>query len=426
MKTLYERSREVMPPVAGRSTKLGVASANGCYVTCEDGETYLDFASGVAVNNFGHNHPAIVEAIREQLDKAVHVGHNVAYYEPYVTLAEKLVEISGGDNMVYFSNSGGEANDGAIKLAKHYTKRLCVISFKNAFHGRTIGCTAITTSSSTYRKHYDAIAGHYFADYAYCYRCPFGKEQGKCAMECVKQFDEIFETQVSPDMVAAMIVEPIQGEGGYIVPPKEFLQGLRDICDKYGILLIFDEVQAGNGRTGNYYAQQTLGVKPDIFTTAKALGGGIPISAIIGKKKVMQTWTPGAHGGTFGGNPLACAAGLACIKLMEEGGLENCRKRGAYLIKCLKGLQGKYPDAVGDVRGAGLMVAIEIVKDKDTKEPYSELAAKILEEALEKKIILLNAGRHKNVVRFIAPAIVTEAEIDRVISSIDETLRKNK
>ena len=422
MKTLYERSLAVMPPVAGRATKLGIVEARGCYVVDEEGRKYLDFASGVAVNNFGHNHPAIVAAAKEQVDKAIHIGHNVAYYEPYVTLAEKLVEKTGGDTMVYFSNSGGEANDGAVKLAKYVTRRNCVISFKNAFHGRTIGCTALTTSSAKYRKYYDSISGHYFADYAYCYRCPFRQERCSCQMECVRQFEEIFTRQVDPEVVAAMILEPVQGEGGYIVPPKEFLQGLREICDKHGVMLIFDEVQAGNGRTGAFYAHQALGVKPDIFTTAKALGGGFPISAIVAKKTVMEQWPAGAHGGTFGGNPVACAAGLASMKLLEEGGLENCRKMGAYFIDKLKDLQEKYPKVIGDVRGLGLMIAIEMVGEG--KEPDGELAGRIVSEALENGIILLKAGFHNNVVRFIAPSIVQEAEIDRVIESIDGTLAK--
>ena len=424
MKTLYERCIEVMPPCSGRATKVGAVSAQGMYITTEDGKQMLDFASGVAVNQFGHNHPAIVEAAKTQIDKGIHYGHNVVYYDPYVTLAEKLVEITGGDTMVYFSNSGGEANDGAIKLAKFVTKRHCVIAFKNSFHGRTIGCSAITASNSKYRQNYDCISGIYFADYAYCYRCPFYKEKGKCNMECLKQFDDMFNKLVNPQTVAAMIIEPVQGEGGYIVPPKEFLQGLREICTKHGIMLIFDEVQAGNGRCGDYYAHMALGVTPDIFTTAKALGGGFPISAVIAKKEIMQKWEAGAHGGTFGGNPVACAAGLAVFKLLEDGGLANCKKMGTYFIEKLNGIQEKHPDVVGDVRGLGLMIGMEMVYPD--RSPNTQLAAKILADAFENNIILLNAGFDKNVVRFIAPLTVTEKEIDKVINSISETLEKNK
>ncbi len=424
MKTLYERCQEVMPPCSGRATKLGVVASEGMYVTTEDGRKMLDFASGVAVNQFGHNHPEIVAAAKAQMDKGVHYGHNVLYYDPYVTLAEKLVEVTGGDTMVYFSNSGGEANDGAVKLAKFVTKRHCVIAFRNSFHGRTIGCSAITASNSKYRQNYDCISGIYFADYAYCYRCPFHQEKETCHMECVKQFDELFNKLVNPQTVAAMILEPVQGEGGYIVPPKEFLQGLREICTKHGIMLIFDEVQAGNGRCGEYYAHMAHGVTPDIFTTAKALGGGFPLSAVIAKKEIMQMWEAGAHGGTFGGNPIACAAGLAVFKLLENGGLENCKKMGAYFMQKLADLQKKYPEVIGDVRGLGLMIGIEMVKAD--KSPNTELAGKILADALDNGIILLNAGFDKNVVRFIAPIIVTEKEIDKVVESIEGTLQKNK
>lgn len=424
MKTLYERSTAVMPPVAKRATELGIVSANGCYVQTEDGKSYLDFASGVAVNNFGHNHPDIVAAAKKQLDSAIHVGHNVAYYEPYVSLAERLVEITGGNTMVYFSNSGGEANDGAIKLAKYVTKRPAVIAFTNSFHGRTIGCTAITGSSAKYRKHYDSVSGVYFAEYAYCYRCPFGKEKKTCNMECVKQFEDIFNKLVDPEVVAAIILEPLQGEGGYIVPPKEFLEGIRSICDTHGIMMIFDEVQAGNGRCGDYYAHMVHGVYPDIFTTAKALGGGFPLSAIVAKKEIMEQWPAGAHGGTFGGNPVACAAAQAVLGLLEDGGLNQCNKMGSYFMQKLDGLQKKYPDLVGDVRGLGLMLAIELA-DPD-KTPNSELAAKIIRDALENNIILLGAGYYRNVVRFIAPIIVTEKQIDQVIDSIDTTLSNYK
>lgn len=421
MKTLYERSIEVMPPISGRATKVGAVSAKGCYMKTEDGRTLLDFASGVAVNVLGHNHDAVVEAAVKQINTMIHAGHNVVYYEPYVTLAEKLVEATGGDTMVYFSNSGAEANDGAIKLAKYVTKRPAVIAFKNSFHGRTIGCTALTASSAKYRKYTaDSLAGIYFADYAYCYRCPFHQKKESCHMECLSQFDEIFESLVDPEIVAAIMLEAVQGEGGYIVPPVEFLQGLRAICDKHGIMLIFDEVQSGFGRTGNLYAWQTFGVRPDIFSTAKALGGGFPLSAIIGKKEIMSQWSAGAHGGTFGGNPVACAASLAVLKILQESALENCRNMGKYFIEKLSVLQSKYPKVIGDVRGIGLMVAMEMIDEEG--RPNEPLTTKIQQKALERNVLLLTAGNKKNIVRFIAPAIVTEKEIDRAISAIDEIL----
>lgn len=420
MKTLFERCMEVMPPMAARATGMGVTSAKGCYVISEDGREILDFASGVAVCNVGHNHDDVVAAAKNQIDKMIHAGHNVVYYEPYVTLAEKLVELTGGDTMVYFSNSGAEANDGAIKLAKYVTKRPAVIAFKNSFHGRTIGCTAITASSAKYRKHYDSVSGIYFAEYANCYRCPFQQQKGSCKYECVSQFDELFESLVDPEVVAAIILEPVQGEGGYIVPPIEFLKGIREICDKHGIMMIYDEIQTGFGRTGNLYAYQTFGVKPDILTSAKGLGGGFPLSAIIAKKEIMQQWPSGAHGGTFGGNPVACAASMATIKILQEGALDNAKKMSKYFMEKLNALQAKYPAVIGEVRGAGLMIGMEMVKN--SKEPNPELTKAILTEALKRNVLFLSCGHSKNIVRFIAPTIVTEIEIDRAIQVIDEIL----
>lgn len=422
MKSMYDRCMAVMPQVAARATKLGVVDSEGCYLYTEDGRKVLDLASGVAVNNLGAKNPRVVEAIKKQLDTMIHVGHNVVYNMSYVELAEKLVELTGGDTKVYFSNSGAEANEGAIKLAKYVTGRPGVISFKNSFHGRTIGCVSVTGSSSAYRKYYEPLLPSvYWADYANCYRCPFGREKGKCAMECLSQFDTIFGKLIDPECVAAIIVEPVQGEGGYIVPEKAFLEGLRKICDKHGIMLIFDEVQTGIGRTGELYAYQTFGVKPDILTSAKALGGGIPLSAVIAKKEIMDKWPAGAHGGTFGGNPLACAAALETLRTIDEDGLlDNCKKMGSYFKTRLMELKDKYPNVIGDVRGVGLMIAMEIV-DEDGK-PDAKMTAEIKEKALDRDVLLLTCGSDHNVVRFIAPLIITEKEIDIVIDVIDDIL----
>ncbi len=422
MKSMYDRCMAVMPQVAARATKLGVVDSEGCYLYTEDGRKVLDLASGVAVNNLGAKNPRVVEAIKKQLDTMIHVGHNVVYNMSYVELAEKLVELTGGDTKVYFSNSGAEANEGAIKLAKYVTGRPGVISFKNSFHGRTIGCVSVTGSSSAYRKYYEPLLPSvYWADYANCYRCPFGREKGKCAMECLSQFDTIFGKLIDPECVAAIIVEPVQGEGGYIVPEKAFLEGLRKLCDKHGIMLIFDEVQTGIGRTGELYAYQTFGVKPDILTSAKALGGGIPLSAVIAKKEIMDKWPAGAHGGTFGGNPLACAAALETLRIIDEDGLlDNCKKMGSYFKTRLMELKDKYPNVIGDVRGVGLMIAMEIV-DEDGK-PDAKMTAEIKEKALDRDVLLLTCGSDHNVVRFIAPLIITEKEIDIVIDVIDDIL----
>ena len=424
MESLYERCMKVMPPVVKRATTMGVTKGEGCYLWSEDGRKILDFASGVAVCNLGHNHPQVVEAAEKQMKELIHGGHNVVYYESYVRLAERLVELTGGDTMVYFSNSGAEANEGAIKLAKYVTKRPGIIAFRGSFHGRTLATTSLTSSSSAYRKNYEGLLPSvYFAEYPYLYRTPYEMKDGKCPKEYFEQFENIFHTLIDPSMVAAIMMEPVQGEGGYIVPDKEFVQYVREICDKYGILLIFDEVQSGMGRTGKLFAYEHFGVKPDILTSAKGIANGFPLSAVIGKKEIMEQWPAGAHGGTFGGNPVACAAANAVLDELTDGGmLDNAAKMGDYFKEKLFALQKKYPSVIGDVRGLGLMLAMEMVHPDKT--PDADITTAIRTKALEKGLLLLGCGTNHNIVRFIAPTIVTEKEIDIAINIIDECLKE--
>lgn len=424
MESLYERCMKVMPPVVKRATTMGVTKGEGCYLWSEDGRKILDFASGVAVCNLGHNHPKVVEAAEKQMKELIHGGHNVVYYESYVRLAERLVELTGGDTMVYFSNSGAEANEGAIKLAKYVTKRPGIIAFRGSFHGRTLATTSLTSSSSAYRKNYEGLLPSvYFAEYPYLYRTPYEMKDGKCPKEYFEQFENIFHTLIDPSMVAAIMMEPVQGEGGYIVPDKEFVQYVREICDKYGILLIFDEVQSGMGRTGKLFAYEHFGVKPDILTSAKGIANGFPLSAVIGKKEIMEQWPAGAHGGTFGGNPVACAAANAVFDELTDGGmLDNAAKMGDYFKEKLFALQKKYPSVIGDVRGLGLMLAMEMVHPDKT--PDADITTAIRTKALEKGLLLLGCGTNHNIVRFIAPTIVTEKEIDIAINIIDECLKE--
>lgn len=424
MESLYERCMKVMPPVVKRATTMGVTKGEGCYLWSEDGRKILDFASGVAVCNLGHNHPKVVEAAEKQMKELIHGGHNVVYYESYVRLAERLVELTGGDTMVYFSNSGAEANEGAIKLAKYVTKRPGIIAFRGSFHGRTLATTSLTSSSSAYRKNYEGLLPSvYFAEYPYLYRTPYEMKDGKCPKEYFEQFENIFHTLIDPSMVAAIMMEPVQGEGGYIVPDKEFVQYVREICDKYGILLIFDEVQSGMGRTGKLFAYEHFGVKPDILTSAKGIANGFPLSAVIGKKEIMEQWPAGAHGGTFGGNPVACAAANAVLDELTDGGmLDNAAKMGDYFKEELFALQKKYLSVIGDVRGLGLMLAMEMVHPDKT--PDADITTAIRTKALEKGLLLLGCGTNHNIVRFIAPTIVTEKEIDIAINIIDECLKE--
>lgn len=424
MESLYERCMKVMPPVVKRATTMGVTKGEGCYLWSEDGRKILDFASGVAVCNLGHNHPKVVEAAEKQMKELIHGGHNVVYYESYVRLAERVVELTGGDTMVYFSNSGAEANEGAIKLAKYVTKRPGIIAFRGSFHGRTLATTSLTSSSSAYRKNYEGLLPSvYFAEYPYLYRTPYEMKDGKCPKEYFEQFENIFHTLIDPSMVAAIMMEPVQGEGGYIVPDKEFVQYVREICDKYGILLIFDEVQSGMGRTGKLFAYEHFGVKPDILTSAKGIANGFPLSAVIGKKEIMEQWPAGAHGGTFGGNPVACAAANAVLDELTDGGmLDNAAEMGDYFKEKLCALQKKYPSVIGDVRGLGLMLAMEMVHPDKT--PDADITTAIRTKALEKGLLLLGCGTNHNIVRFIAPTIVTEKEIDIAINIIDECLKE--
>lgn len=421
-KSMHERCEAVIPKAAGRSTTLGVVNSEGCYVYTEDGRKVLDFASGVAVCNLGHRHPKVVEAAKNQMDTMIHVGHNVVYYESYVKLAERLVELTGGDTMVYFSNSGAEANEGAMKLAKYTTGRPAIIAFQNSFHGRTLACASVTASNAKYRKNYEPLLpAVYFAQYPKVKSDATDLEKKEAVKQALDSVHNLFEKLVDPEMVAAIMVEPVQGEGGYIIPPAEFLQGLRKLCDEHGILLLFDEVQSGMGRTGQLFAYQTLGVRPDILTSAKAIASGFPLSAVIAKREIMERWPSGAHGGTFGGNPVSCAAGLATLEaITQEGFLENSRKMGQYFLEGLHQLQTKYPQIIYDVRGLGLMIAMEIASPDGA--PDAAKTDEIQRKALEQNVMLLTCGSDHNVVRFIAPLIVTETEIDLALKVMDSVL----
>jgi len=419
--SLAERCKKVMPPMAGRATDLGIVKGEGCYLYTEDNRKVLDFASGIAVCQLGHCHPKVIAAAEKQMHTLIHACHNVMYYDPYVTLAEKLVELTGGNKKVYFANSGAEANEAALKLAKFATRRPAIISMKNAFHGRTLATASITTSNAAYRKYYEPmLPSIYFAEYPNLYRTPYQMKDGACPKEYMTQFDDIFQKIVDPSLVAAIIMEPIQGEGGYIVPPVEWLRYVREICDKHGILLIFDEVQSGFGRTGNLFAWQTLGVEPDIFTSAKGIGGGFPLSAVFGKTEIMDKWDRGAHGGTFGGNPVSCAASMAVLDVLyNDGALENCRKMGEVVRGEMYQLQKKYPQ-IGDVRGVGLMNAIEFVKED--KSPDGALCSAVIKNCLDRDLLLLACGSDHNVIRVIPPLIVDEPIIRQAFGIMDEAI----
>ncbi|WP_230203620.1 aspartate aminotransferase family protein [Bacillus massiliigorillae] len=416
--SLYERSLAVLPPVAKRATTLGITKAKGSYVTSEDGKEYLDFACGIGVTNVGHNHPVVIERAKKQMDDIIHVGHGVVYYPSYIELAENLNRLNGGNRKVYFSNSGAEAVEGAIKLAKKVTKRSGIISFKRSFHGRTVGAMTVTASNAGYRQDYEGLMPSvYYAEYPYAARTGLSDEAE--TKRCLDSLQEIFQMLIAPNQVAAIIMEPVQGEGGYIVPPKSFVESIRKICDEYGIVLIFDEIQAGFGRTGKMFAWQHFDVQPDILTLAKGIANGFPLSAIVAHADLMDQWTVGSHGGTYGGNPVSCAAALAVIELLEGGLIENAAKMGDYFKSQLVKLQHNYPQ-IADVRGLGLMIGMEIL-NVDGK-PDANAVNLIQEKALEKGLLILTCGTDKNVVRFIPPTSVSKEEIDQALAVIREVI----
>lgn len=418
--SLYKRSLKLFPPVAGRATHLGIAKGEGAYLWDEHGKKYLDFASGVAVVNCGHNHPYVVQKAKEQIDQLIHGGHNVVYYPSYIKLAEKLIDLVGSDYKVYFSNSGAEANEAAIKLAKQVSGRPGIISFKRSFHGRTLATTTLTASNAKYRRHYEGLLPSvYYAEYPYAIRTGLSEQEE--VDRCLGQLEEIFHYLIEPEEVACIILEPMQGEGGYVPAPASFIRALRKICDEHGISLIFDEVQTGFGRTGKMFAYEHFNVKPDILTAAKGIANGFPLSACVAKTELMDKWPAGTHGGTFGGNPVSCAASLAVIELLENELIDHCAKMGGYFVEKLQELKEKHAEIL-DVRGLGLMLGMEFA-DKDGA-PNPELTILVKEKALEKGLILLTCGVDKNVIRFIPPLIVNEEQIDQAIEIVSESLRE--
>lgn len=417
--SLFERAKAVLPPAAGRATNIGVVKGEGAYLIAEDGRRYLDFASGVAVTNVGHNHPRVVAAVKDQIDDLIHGGHNVVYYPSYVELAEKINELTGGSNKVYFSNSGAEANEGAVKLAKKVTKRPAVIAFKRAFHGRTLAAASLTASDSLYRKDYEGLLPSvYHTEYPYPFRSGLSGEAE--TERCIRQLEELFQLQIDPEMVAAIIMEPIQGEGGYIVPPASFVRRIREICDEHGILLIFDEIQTAFGRTGKMFAYEHFGVKPDILTLAKGIASGFPLSAVVASRELMDQWLAGTHGGTYGGNPVACAASLATIELLEDGLLENAMQMGDYFRERLLKVQRDL-NIRGEVRGLGLMIGFEFVNADGS--PNSSIVGDLRSRCIEDGLLLLACGTDKNVIRFIPPTIVTKEQIDEAITILSKHLK---
>jgi len=411
------------PSMAKDHPNLPVVKAEGCYYYGADGRTYLDFTSGIAVENVGHRHPKVVQAIKDGADHLIHGPSGVIIYESILKLAYELQQIMPGklDNF-FFANSGTEAIEGGIKLAKYVTKRPYVVSFTGCFHGRSMGALSVSTSKSKYRKHMQPSWLTYQLPYAHPDDLPEGADPKVFFPEKLERdIEKLFNHQVTPEEVACIILEPVLGEGGYIIPPKEWLAKVREICDRHGILLIFDEVQTGFGRTGNWFAAQTFGVTPDIMAVAKGIAAGLPLSATVASKELMDQWPLGTHGTTFGGNPLACSAALASIEVLkEEHLLENAQKLGAYALEELDKLKQKHP-VIREVRGVGLMIGIELM-DPKTKNPDGKAVMEVLDDCLKQGVLFYLCGNSGEVIRMIPPLTVTKEQIDEGIKVLDQAL----
>jgi 4-aminobutyrate aminotransferase len=412
------------PTMAKDFPNLPVVKSEGYFYIGADGKKYLDFTSGIATENTGHRHPKIMAAIKEQVDRLVHGPIGIINYESILLLAKKLKAILPEPlDCFFFGNSGAEAIEGAVKLARHVTKRPYVISFIGGFHGRTMGALSLTTSKSKYRRNLPVGANlTYQLPYAQISETPDGFDHDEYwSQQVEKDFRRLFNHLVSPDEVAAVLLEPVLGEGGYVVPPKAWLQKIREICDQHGILLIFDEVQTGFGRTGDWFAANRFQVTPDIMAIAKGIASGLPLSATVASRTLMEQWDIGSHSTTFGGNPVACAAGCATIDVLKEEGLvENARILGDYALKKLMDLKEKHP-AIGDVRGIGLMLGIKIVHP-ETGEPNGKGLMNILNKCLQKGVIFYLSGNQGEVIRMIPPLTIDKKHLDLGISLLDEAV----
>jgi len=383
---------------------------SGATVEDETGRRFLDFSAGIASCNIGYSHPRVLAAVTEQLAAYQHTG-SVYYHEPLVRLSETLATMLPGDlGMFFFGNAGAEAVEGAIKLARYTTGRPGIIAFTGAFHGRTLGALSLTTAAARYRSKYRPLLPEvYHAPFPYCFRCPLQKNPATCGIACADYLEQIlFRHSITPEEVAAIIIEPIQGEGGYIPVPVDFMKRLRVLCDRYGMLLVVDEVQCGMGRTGKWWACEHAGIIPDIVAIGKAIASGFPLAAVAASPRLMQQWLPGAHGTTFGGNPVSCAAALATLAVMKEDGLvEYAGRLGHHVIADLKTVQQRFP-CVGDVRGAGLMIGLEIV-DKEG-QPDRMTADRIRDACLARGLVVIECGVERHILRIAPPLNLTFVE----------------
>ena len=402
---------EIMPRVVGRYSPLHIDHGKGIYVWDVNGERYADFTSGIAVVNTGHCHPRVVEAIQEQAAKIIHAQANILAHSPMLRAANLLTETTTPNlNQVFWTNSGAEAIEGAIKLAKIATRRPAVIAFRGAFHGRTHAAMAVTSSRVKVRGHYEPLlASVYHAPYPYLFRSPYKGAPEDADLYYLAELETLFDQMVMPDDVAAILAETVVGEGGYLFPTKRWLQGVREICDRHGILLILDEIQSGMGRTGTMWGYEHFDVTPDIMTVAKGVASGMPVAAVVSDRALMDRWAPGAHGGTYGGNAVGTAAAVATLEVMRDEDLPgNAARMGAILMDGLRDIQVDYP-VIGDVRGMGLMIATEFVQPNGAPNP--EAVKQVVASAFADKTLLITCGTYDQAIRIVPPLVVNEEQI---------------
>jgi 4-aminobutyrate aminotransferase/(S)-3-amino-2-methylpropionate transaminase len=419
-RAILERKDRVVADPLAIYLPVVAAEARGSTLTDVDGNTFIDFAGGVGCLNVGHAHPRVVEAVQEQAARFLHTDFTMVPYEVYVTLAERLLALAPftGPAKAAFFNAGTEAVENAVKFARVYTRRPAVIAFDGAFHGRTLLSLTLTSKTHPYKAGLGPFAPE-------VYRVPFPNEyRGVSSADALGAIERAFATQVARETVAAIILEPVQGEGGFVVAPPEFLRGVREICDREGIVMIVDEVQTGFGRTGAMFAIEHSGVEPDLITVAKSIAAGLPLSGVLGKAAIMDAPGESAVGGTYVGNPVAQAAALAVLDVFEEEDLvERAERIGETIRGRMTGWQDRHPQ-IGDVRGLGAMLALELVRDPETKEPAPELASQVAEECARRGLLILKAGVHSNCLRVLCPLVITDAELDEALDAWEEALAR--
>jgi 4-aminobutyrate aminotransferase / (S)-3-amino-2-methylpropionate transaminase / 5-aminovalerate transaminase len=425
--SLLKLRNEHVPQGPFNTHPIFAEKAKGAVITDVEGKEYIDFAGGIGVANVGHCDEEVINAIRDQIEKYIHTCFHVVMYEPYVELAKRLNAMTPGrfSKKTMFVNSGAEAVENAVKIARHATGRPGIIAFDDAFHGRTILALSLTSKTKPYKYGFSPFVPEiYRMPYAYCYRCAFGLEYPSCEIHCAYFLREFFKTHIPGEHVAALIVEPVLGEGGFVVPPKEYFKILMTLCHENGILFIADEVQSGFGRTAKMFAVEHYDVEPDLITMAKSMAGGLPLSAVTGRSEVMDHPQVGGLGGTFAGNPVSCQAALAVLNQFEKKNLLSRAERiGKKVLDRFKGFYDRYP-VVGDVRGLGAMVGMELVVDRKTKEPATAATKRLVDLCREKGLLMISAGTHSNIIRPLMPLVITDEQLERGLSIVEEGLQE--